>query len=100
MSRQIISMMQQRFIELVNHTTDEKSKHRDFEELTGIKRTTVKHLMNGKQRFNEEHLKAVADAFPQYKMWFAFGEVLPEAGQISPELDQTAGDYQGTGTDT
>ena len=93
-------MMRERLIDLVNRTTTPRTKHKEFSEMTGLERRTVKALLDGAQRFNEDHIKAISAAFPQYKMWFVFGEIHPDIGQISPELDQTAGDYQGTGTDT
>ena len=79
-----IFMMRERFTILVDATTDEQSKHRDFEELTGLKRNTVKNLLDGKQRFNEEHIEVVSAAFPAYKYWLVFGEESPKIGQFSP----------------
>ncbi|WP_261843495.1 hypothetical protein [Aliamphritea ceti] len=93
-------MMRDRFIVLVNATTSERTKHVDFERETGIKRNTVKSLLDGKQRFNEEHITAISDRFPEYKMWFVFGETMPEAGQISPEIEEVADSYGETGMDT
>lgn len=92
--------MRQRLIELLNRFTNERTKYKEFEELTGIKRTAVKALYEGRQRFNEEHIEAICAAFPQYKIWFVFGETHPEIGQISPELEQVADDFRETGTDT
>jgi len=88
-------MMHERFIELVNRFTEERTKYKDLEELTGIKRSTLKALFEGRQRFNEEHICAISKAFPQYKMWFVFGETHPELGQISPELEDTRKAYNG-----
>lgn len=93
-------MMRERLIALVNHTCSTTSFHKEFAELTGIDRKKVKNLMDGNQRFNEDHIKAISEAFPQYKMWFAFGETYPEIGQTSPELEETANNYGKTGTDT
>lgn len=86
-------MMRERLIALVNAVCETKAIHKEFEELSGLERKKVKNLMDGQQRFNEEHIKTITDAFPQYKMWFVFGETAPEIGQISPELDKVSQDY-------
>ena len=31
-----------------------------------------------------EEIEALGKAWPEYRLWLAFGDVLPEAGQISP----------------
>lgn len=92
--------MKERLIALVNATTQTTSIHKEFEELTGLERKKVKNLMAGQQRFNEEHIKVITDAFPQFKMWFVFGEIAPEIGQVSPDLEKVSDDYGKTGTDT
>lgn len=86
-------MMRERLIVLVNTTTNERTKHVDFERKTGIKRSTVKSLLDGKQRFNEEHITAIAKAFPQYRVWFALGETYPDIGQTSPDLEAISKEY-------
>jgi len=88
-------MMRERFIELVNCSAEERTKYKDLEELTGIKRATLKALYEGRQRFNEEHIAAISSAFPQFKMWFVFGEVYPELGQVSPKIEDTRKAYNG-----
>jgi hypothetical protein len=93
-------MIRERLIVLVNDTTNERTKHKDFSDLTGLKRTVVKSLLDGKQRINEEHIDAICSAFPKYKIWFVFGDVYPEIGQVSPELEKTTTEYLKTGTDT
>ena len=94
-------MNKDRLIVLIDSLGEpERKKYIAFSEVTGIKKDTLKNLCRGQQRFNDEHLEAIAAAYPQYKMWFAFGETHPEIGQISPELDHVADDYRGTGTDT
>lgn len=88
-------MMLERFIVLVNQNTQPNSKYKDFEEITGIKRSTVKALYEGRQRFNEEHINAISRAFPQYKMWFVFDEPNPEIGQISPKIEEVRQTQEG-----
>lgn len=88
-------MMRERFIVLVNSETEERTKYKDLEALTGIKRSALKALYEGRQRFNEEHIAAISEAFPQYKMWFVFGETYPDLGQISPEIEELREAYNG-----
>lgn len=93
-------MIRERLIVLVNETTNERTKHKDFSDLTGLKRTVVKSLLDGKQRVNEEHIEAICTAFPKYKMWFVFGEVYPDIGQVSPDIEKITTEYGKTGTGT
>jgi transcriptional regulator with XRE-family HTH domain len=68
-----------------------------FAEKTGIKKQTLENIERELQKVNGEQLKAVGTTFPEYKYWLAWGEVLPEAGQISPEIEETRQNLQ-TGT--
>ena len=85
---------------MVNHVTKTAYIHKEFSELSGLERKKVKNLLDGNQRFNEEHIELITNAYPQFKMWFVFGETHPEIGQISPELEETADSYGETGTGT
>ncbi|TRW95010.1 DNA-binding protein [Candidatus Methylobacter oryzae] len=60
-----------------------------LEAKTGIKSTTWANLRLKKIRLNEEHLEAVIKLFPEYAYWITTGKDLPEAGQISPEIEET-----------
>ena len=94
-------MNSERLIALIDSLGEaERRKYVVFSELTGIKKDTLKNLCRGQQRFNDEHLEAISKAYPQYKIWFAFGETYPELGQISPELEETVSEYGRAGTDT
>jgi len=85
-------MTPERLIELIDSQGhSDRKKYVEMEKLTGIKKETIKNLCRSHQKFNNEHLEAFAEAFPQYKMWFAFGEVYPEIGQISPALENEEG---------
>lgn len=68
-----------------------------FADKTGIKKQTIEHLEREAQKVNGEHLQAIGTQFPEYRYWLAYGETLPEAGQISPELEETRKKLQ-TGT--
>lgn len=93
-------MDRERLIALVNHVCKTKAIHKEFAEKTGLPRKTVQNLMDGRQRFNEDHIKAVTEAYPEYKYWFVFGETESMAGQISPEIEETRASLKETGTDT
>jgi len=60
----------------------------EFEQQTGISWFKWQNLFSGKQRVNEDHLNAVNTLWPQYAYWFVTGKTMPEAGQISPEIEQ------------
>jgi|GEM_PF-443870 transcriptional regulator with XRE-family HTH domain len=70
---------------------------RDLEKLTGIEEYKWKSVESGKQNANEHHIAAVAALWPEYKHWLVFGETLPEAGQISPEIEETRRNLNGAG---
>lgn len=56
----------------------------DLSEKTGIKNTRMRNLLGGKTPVRIDDIQTVGQAFPEYKYWLAFGEEIPEAGQISP----------------
>jgi len=63
--------------------------NKELEEITGISSHKWGNLKTGKQRANEEHIEAIVKKWPEYSYWITTGETLPEAGQISPELEET-----------
>jgi len=67
---------------------------------TGIKYSRWTTIRKTGGRARAEEVEALCILYPQFQMWIATGTTLPDAGQISPEIEETAGDYQGTGTDT
>ncbi len=62
---------------------------RDLEKLTNIPEYTWRAVENEKQTANEDHITALSKVWPEYKYWLVFGETMPEAGQISPEIEET-----------
>lgn len=94
-------MMYERLIVIVNHSaTSDKTRYKEFEELTGIPKSTVRAICDGRQKLNETHIQSVLEVFPQFAYWLTTGETIPVAGQVSPELESVANDYRKTGTDT
>lgn len=72
----------------------------DLAEKTGIKysRWTTVRKTNGRSR--GEEIEALAKLFPQYAYWVATGMTDPDAGHISPEIEEATNAYNRTGTDT
>jgi hypothetical protein len=68
-----------------------------LERHTGIKSTIWANVRNGKSRVNEDHIEAVQKMWPQYGYWLCTGQTMPEAGQISPEIEEARKKLQ-TGT--
>jgi len=66
-----------------------KLSRRKLENVTGIADYTWQAVEIGKQLPNEEHIEALSKLWPEYKYWLVFGETIPEAGQISPEIEET-----------
>lgn len=46
------------------------------------------NIRGRKQKVNEDYLEALSRVFPQYFYWIMTGEMIPEAGQISPEIEK------------
>ena len=59
----------------------------EIENLTGISQYKWGNLLTGKQRVNEDHITALRKVWPQYTYWLVTGDTIPEAGQISPDLE-------------
>lgn len=70
---------------------------RDLEKLTKIVDHTWTAIESGKQKANSEHIEALGKLWPDYKMWLAFGETIPEAGQTSPEIEEKRQDLGNAG---
>ena len=63
-------------------------KNPALEKKTEIPRTTWQNLRNKKGRVNEEQIQAITNLYPEYAYWLTTGKVIPEAGQISPEIEE------------
>lgn len=77
-----------------------RKRFTEFEDKTGINKDTLKQFYHGKQKLNNENITQINEAFPEYVYWLATSKTIPEAGQISPELEEVANSYGETGTDT
>lgn len=59
-----------------------------MEEKTGIDRAKWSNIKRKDPiRATEEHFEAVYKLWPEYALWISTGIERPEAGQISPELE-------------
>lgn len=72
-------------------------KNPGLESKTGIKSMDWANLRNKKVRLNEDHIEGLKIVAPEFIYWIMTGKELPEAGQISPELEETRQKLQ-TGT--
>ena len=75
----------------LNVTVDE------FSLKTGIKSGQISSIENNRQKLYGWQIQAISSIWPEYAYWLATGLTIPEAGQISPELEDTRQKLQ-TGT--
>lgn len=61
---------------------------RDLEKATGIEDYKWVSIESGKQRTNDEHLEALGKLWPEFRLWLAYGDTMPEAGQTSPDIEE------------
>jgi len=78
-------MIKERILEVIEKY---KISNIELEAKTGISKHTWGNLRTGKQRANEEHIEAINKIWPEYAYWLSTGLTIPEAGQISPELEE------------
>lgn len=60
-----------------------------LEDKTGIDRDTWRNVRYAKQKVNEDHISAVCEAYPEYRLWIETGSVEPKSGQVSPKSTTT-----------
>ena len=61
-----------------------------FERETGIDRYRWQNIKSGKARLSDAEIEAVVKVFPKYGYWLVTGQIIPEAGQVSPEYEELA----------
>lgn len=57
--------------------------------LTNIAYSRWANVLAGKAKIRHAEVEALGNVFPEYKLWIAFGETIPHAGQTSPDQDTT-----------
>lgn len=58
-----------------------------FGEECDIKKKTIENIENKIQKINGEHIEKIIERWPEYAYWLTTGKTIPEAGQISPQLE-------------
>ncbi|MEW6039114.1 MAG: helix-turn-helix transcriptional regulator [Pseudomonadota bacterium] len=59
-----------------------------FADKRGVKKATLKYVERGQQRATEELLVAIGENWPEYAYWLLTGKTIPDAGQISPDMER------------
>lgn len=60
----------------------------EFSLETGIKTGQIRSIENKRQKLYAWHIEKISKKWPEYSYWLATGLTIPEAGQISPELEE------------
>jgi len=55
--------------------------------LTDIAYSRWTNVLAGKAKIRHREIEALGQVYPEHKLWIAFGDTLPQAGQISPSED-------------
>lgn len=78
-------MIKERVITVIKESN---LKNPELEERTGINRYTWQNIRNKPERaLKTEEIEAVISIFPEFAYWITTGKTIPEAGQISPEME-------------
>jgi len=56
-------------------------------QLSGTDHSRWLNVSKGAVRVSTEEIDVLVKAYPQYALWLASGEILPESGQTSPDYD-------------
>jgi len=64
---------------------------------TGIAAQRWADIRTGRVRASTEELDACIKLWPEYAYWITTGKTIPEAGQISPEIEETRRNLKGAG---
>jgi DNA-binding XRE family transcriptional regulator len=69
----------------------------EFAEKTGLLKKTIENLEQENQLAYSWHCEAICNVWPEYAYWLTTGKTIPEAGQISPDIEEVRKNL-GTGT--
>lgn len=61
---------------------------KELEQESGLDRDFWRNVKYRRTRVNELHINAAVKLWPQFAYWLTTGKVIPEAGQISPEIEK------------
>ena len=56
--------------------------------LSGTEHSRWLNVSKGAVRVSTEEIDVLVNVFPQYALWIASGQIIPESGQVSPEYDE------------
>lgn len=59
-----------------------------FVDKTGIPKNTLINIEQGRNDPSYSSIKAILDVWPEYTLWLMNDKTAPEAGQISPEIEE------------
>jgi len=59
----------------------------DLATLTDITYSRWANVLAGKAKIRHIEVEALGNAYPEHKLWIAYGDTLPQAGQVSPTDD-------------
>jgi transcriptional regulator with XRE-family HTH domain len=65
-----------------------KLGRQEFCDVTGIAKGTLIRIETSDHEPNLKAVKAITNSWPQFTLWLLNDMVLPEAGQISPEIEE------------
>ncbi|WAG77882.1 DNA-binding protein [Metapseudomonas furukawaii] len=68
-------------------------------ELGGGNHDRWRSVSKGAVRVSTEEVDVLVQAFPQYALWLASGQIAPEIGQTSPAYDEARSNLQTPSTD-
>lgn len=63
-------------------------------EMTGMKASRWANVMKRQAKLYQEDMETLYELFPEYKLWLATGDEIPEAGQISPLTKRAHKNYK------
>ena len=64
---------------------------------TGVGYSHWNNVLQRKAKLRHDEIIAIGRAWPEYRLWIAYGDELPEAGQISPMTKKTQEDLREAG---
>jgi len=57
----------------------------DLATKTSIAYSRWANVLSGKAKLRHAEVEALGNVFPEHRLWLAYGDTLPQAGQTSPE---------------
>jgi len=57
----------------------------DLATKTNIAYSRWANVLSGKAKLRHAEVEALGNAYPEHKLWLAYGDTLPQVGQVSPD---------------